>query len=210
MPPVHFTLYLVTDRRQTGGRPLVPLLREAIEAGPLAIQLREPDLDTGELLALAEEVLPPAHARRIPVLINDRVDVALATEAAGVHLRANSLPVSVARKLLGADRLVGASTHSPEEARRAEAEGADFVVLGPVYDTPSKRRYGTPIGVRAVEAACRRCRIPVFAIGGITAVRVREVRRAGAGGVAVVSAILTADDVARATRDLLEAWRADP
>jgi thiamine-phosphate pyrophosphorylase len=209
MPPVNFTLYLVTDRRQTGGRPLVPLLREAIEAGPLAIQLREHDLDTGELLALAEEVLRAARARSAPVLINDRVDVALATEAAGIHLRANSLPVSVARKLLGPDRLVGVSTHSPEEAGRAEAEGADFVVLGPVYDTPSKRRYGVPIGVRAVEAACRRCRIPVFAIGGITAVRVREVRRAGAGGVAVVSAILAADDVARATRELLEAWRAD-
>lgn len=155
------------------------------------------------LATLTTDLLRPVRDAGARLLINDRVDVALALRADGVHLRSDSLPPSVARRLLGEDRLIGVSTHSVEDVLRAEGEGADFVVLGPVYETPSKRMYGAPLGLSPLERAASRSRIPVFAIGGITARRVREVRRAGAHGVAVVSAILEADDVARATRDLL-------
>ncbi|MFM7841004.1 MAG: thiamine phosphate synthase, partial [Nitrospira sp.] len=126
--------------------------------------------------------------------------------AAGVHLRSDSLPVGVARKLLGAARIIGVSTHSVDEAVRAEAEGADFVVVGPIYDTPSKREYGAPLGVQSLEEAARRCRIPVLAIGGITPARLPEVKRAGASGAAVVSSILSASSIEAATKQFIALW----
>ena len=205
MPRIEFSLYLVSDRHQTGGRPLVPLLREAVAAGLRAVQLREKDLATRPLLLLAEEVLRLTREHGAWLLINDRVDLTLALGADGVHLRSDSLSVSVARRLLGPDRVIGVSAHSVEEVVQAESEGADFAVLGPVYDTSSKRSYGPSIGLPPIQEASRRCRIPVFAIGGITVSRVHDVRRAGAFGVAGISSILTAECVASATRDLLDA-----
>ena len=205
MPRIDFTLYLVTDRHQTGGRPLLLLLREALGAGLRAIQLRERDLPTRPLLALAEEARRLTHDHKALLLVNDRVDVVLAVGADGVHLRSDSLPVAAARRLLGPHRLIGVSAHSVEEVVRAEADGADFAVLGPVYETRSKQAYGPPIGLRPIEEAARCCRLPVLAIGGITAARSGEVRRAGTSGVAVISAILSAADVPAVTAQLLEA-----
>jgi len=205
MPRVDFPLYLVTDRHQTGGRPLVPLIEQAVAGGLRAVQLRERDLDTRSLLELARDVQMATRPRGAVLLINDRVDLVLACGADGVHLRSDSLPVAVARRLLGDARVIGVSVHSAEEAARAESEGADFVVLGPIYDTPSKREYGAPLGLRPLKEAARRCRIPVLAIGGLTAARVAEVRRAGASGVAVLSAILSAPSAEPATRQLLAA-----
>lgn len=206
MPRLESPLYLVTDRNQTVGRPLVPLLREALEAGLRAIQLRERDLPTRPLVALAEEVLRLAHEYGAVLMLNDRVDLVMALGADGVHLRADSVPVAVARRLLGPDRLIGISAHSLEEVERAEADGADFAVLGPVYETVSKQPYGPPIGLAPIGEAARRCRIPVLAIGGLTSARAKEARRAGASGVAVISAILSAGNVKTATHRLLEAW----
>ena len=205
MPHIDFPLYLVTDRTQTGGRPMVPLLRQAISAGLRAIQLREKDLDAAVLIDLAHDVLNLQRGATGQLLINDRVDVAMTLGNAGVHLRSDSLPVSVTRKLIGPDRLIGVSAHTVDEVGRAEAEGADFVVLGPIYDTPSKRQFGAPLGIRPLEEAATRYRLPVLAIGGITVSRVREVRRAGAFGVAVVSSILGSADVEAATCALMDA-----
>ncbi len=205
MRGIDFPLYLVTDRTQTRGRALVPLLREAMRVGLRAVQLRERDLPTHELMNLARELLPPSREAGAHVLVNDRLDVAMALDTSGVHLRSNSLPVDVARRMLGPDRLIGVSAHSRDEVVQAEEQGADFVVLGPVYATQSKDRYGPPIGLRPLEDSATRCRIPVFAIGGMTPARVRDVRRAGAFGVAVVSSILAAQDVEAATRALLDA-----
>jgi thiamine-phosphate pyrophosphorylase len=210
MPRVDFPLYLVTDRHQTSGRPLVPLLREALGAGVRAIQLREKDLETRPLLALAEEVLGLARESGAGVFINDRVDLAMALSTDGVHLRSSSLSVTVTRRLLGPERLIGVSVHSAQEVVQAETDGADFAVLGPIYKTPLKLSYGDPIGLGPLEGASRRCRIPVFAIGGITPERVGEVRRAGAYGVAVISAILAAESAAAATRELLDAIASVP
>lgn len=205
MPPVEFSLYVVTDRHLLGDRAMASLLREIAGVGRCAVQIREKDLETRALLSLAEGVVSSVRPAGCPVLINDRIDVALAVGADGVHLRGDSLPIEVARQLVGPDRLIGVSAHSVEEVRRAEIGGADFVVLGPVFDTPSKRSYGAPIGLQVLEAACRGCRVPVFAIGGITSECVPAVRRAGAYGIAAVSAILAAPDVIGATRALLSA-----
>ncbi|HKE62310.1 MAG TPA: thiamine phosphate synthase, partial [Nitrospira sp.] len=134
----------------------------------------------------------------------DRIDVALSLEEVGVHLRSNSMPVTVARRLLGPRRLLGVSAHSMDEVLRAEGEGADYVVLGPVYDTPSKQAFGSPLGLSKLEETCRIAHVPIIGIGGITVDRARDVRCAGAFGVAVITAILGADDVKHATRALLD------
>ena len=169
------------------------------------MQVRERDLSTRDLLALSQDLCASLRARGVRIMINDRADMALALGADGVHLRADSLPVAAVRRLLGADRLIGVSAHSADDVARAESDGADFAVLGPIYATPSKRAYGSPIGLRALEEAGRRCRLPVFAIGGITVARVAEVRRAGAHGVAAVSAMLSVASVESATRQFLDA-----
>jgi thiamine-phosphate pyrophosphorylase len=203
-------LLVVTDRHQTNGRPLVPLLQQMLAAGTPAIQLRERDLSVRELLTLAREVQAVTALHRSQLLINDRIDVALALDGVGVHLRSNSLPILVARQLLGAQHLLGISVHSIEEAVLAELQGADYIILGPIYETPSKQMFGPPLGIHVLERACERVRIPIIGIGGVTAVRAREMRRAGAFGAAVITAILGANDVESATRDLLDAVTAVP
>ena len=207
MPTLSSRLLLVTDRHQTNGRPLVPLLQRVLEAGMPAIQLRERDLSARELVTLAREVQSVTASAKSQLLINDRIDVALALEGVGVHLRSNSLPVSVARELLGAQRLLGISVHTVEEAVLAQSQGADYVVLGPIYTTPSKQMFGPPLGIHTLEKACRLISIPIIGIGGVTAARAREMRCAGAFGAAVITAILGADDIESATRELLDAVR---
>jgi thiamine-phosphate pyrophosphorylase len=203
MPPVNFRLLLVTDRTQTGGRSLPSLIQQAVDAGLSAVQLRERDISTGEVRALAREIQSILEPRAVPLIVNDRVDLVLAMDLDGVHLRANSLPVSVARRLVGADRLVGVSTHSISEVEQANRDGADYVLFGPVFETPSKRPFGPPFGLAVLTEVCRRSVIPVFAVGGVTSVSVPDIRRAGAHGVAVIGAILTHEDVAAATREML-------
>ncbi|MEO6307001.1 MAG: thiamine phosphate synthase [Nitrospiraceae bacterium] len=198
-------LLVVTDRHQTNGRPLVSLLQRVLSAAAPAIQLRERDLSARELVTLAREVQVLTSSRRSQLLINDRIDVALALEGVGVHLRSNSLPVSVARELLGAQRLLGISAHTVEEGLLAQSQGADYIVLGPIYETPSKQMFGSPLGIHTLEKACRLIRIPIVGIGGVTAARAREMRCAGAFGAAVITAILGADDIESATRELLDA-----
>ncbi len=188
LPP----LYVVTDRQQTGEDRLLPILGDIIPERGMMVQIRERDLGPRALLNVVEDVRRLARPFGVPCLINDRVDLVLATGAAGVHLRADSLPVRAARKCLGSGYLIGKSVHSVEEVLQSQQDGADFVVLGPVYETPSKRQYGPPLGVSAVREASGRCAIPVYAIGGMTPARVETVMAAGAAGVAVVSSILLA------------------
>jgi thiamine-phosphate pyrophosphorylase len=205
MSSVDFRLYLVTDRRQVTHGTLLSVLAQFIASGGRAIQLRERDLATREQLDLARAIQELARSTGTKLLINDRADLVAVTNADGLQLRETSLPVPAARRVVGADRLIGASAHSVDGVVQAEAQGADFAVLGPIYETPSKREYGPPLGLHVLEQACRRVRIPVFAIGGISAARAREVRGAGAFGLAVISYILAASDAASATRELFDA-----
>ena len=204
MTRVDFSLYLVTDRHQTHGRPLVPLLQSVFEAGLPAVQVREKDLNTRALLTLTHSIQQEA-GRSTHVFVNDRIDIVLALGLGGVHLRTDSLPVRAARRLLGSGPLIGISTHGAEEVRRAEADGADFAVLGPIYDTPSKRPFGEPIGLGPLQEAAQHSRLLIFAIGGIMLDRVREVRSAGASGIGVITAILAAESPGQATAALLSA-----
>jgi thiamine-phosphate pyrophosphorylase len=200
---IPFDLYLVTDRNQCRGRPLIDVVRTALEAGVRAVQLRERDLPTRELLALAESLKRLADRSGARLLINDRIDLCLALSAAGVHLRSDHFPISRVRKLLGPRRLIGVSCHSVQDAIEAEAAGADFAVLGPIYETASKRPYGPPLGTGLLRAARAASAIPLLAIGGVRADRIPETIEAGASGAAVISAILGAEDVRASTRELI-------
>jgi thiamine-phosphate pyrophosphorylase len=169
------------------------------------VQLREKDLPVRDLLALAERLRAATRRQGARLLVNDRADVALAVQADGVQRTGESLPVAALRRLGGPGFLVGASVHSLDEARQAEEEGADFLLFGPVYETPSKRPWGPPQGLGRLSAVARQSRRPVLAIGGVTAARVPEVLDAGAAGVGVISAILGAERPAEATLAFLHA-----
>ncbi len=201
---VGFQLYLVTDRRQTGGRRLVEVVEECLAAGLRAVQLREKDLTDAEFLALARLLRDLTRRVGARLFINGRLDAALAVGADGLQRGHDAPPMPVLRSR-APGLTIGVSVHSVDEARAAERDGADFIVFGPVYDTPSKRPYGPPQGVDALANVVNAVAVPVFAIGGITAERVAEVRGAGAHGVAVISAILPAERPGEATKKFLEA-----
>src|SRR4030095_4661031 len=163
-----FALLLVTDRKQVT-RPLLEVVEECLEGGLRAVQLREKDLPVRELLGMAAPLREATRRRGARFLVNDRVDVALAVGADGAQRTHESLPVSVMREVGGPGFMVGASVHSVAEARAVAAEGADFIVFGPVFDTPSKRPYGPPQGLAALGQVTAAVATPVLAIGGITA-----------------------------------------
>jgi thiamine-phosphate pyrophosphorylase len=199
------SLCLVTDRAQTRGRDLVAVVAECLAAGLPSVQLREKDLGAGDLAALGRKIqrLTREHGARL--IVNDRVDVALAVGADAVQRTHTSLAVDDIRAVAGGRLRIGASVHSLDDAVDAEARGADWIVFGPVYDTASKRQYGAPQGLERLAAVVRAVRIPVVAIGGITPERVAEVRASGARGIGAISAILAADSPADATRSFLKA-----
>ena len=198
-----FALYLVTDRTQTQDRDLLWVLEQALDGGVKAIQLREKDLSGKELFALAEKIQLLCGRYNAQLFINERIDVALAIGAAGVQLGKYSIPIDVARALLGPKRLIGVSTHSPEEAQKAEQNGADFLLFGPVYFTPSKARYGAPQGLVALQKTMAKTCLPVYAIGGIKVENVADVRQVPIQGVALISAVLSAPDPKKEVKNLL-------
>ena len=198
------SLCLVTDRTQTRGRDLVVVVGECLAAGLPAVQVREKDLGATDLAVLCRRLLEPARAVGAMLVVNDRVDVALAVGAGAVQRTHASLLVDDIRAIAGRRLRIGASVHSLQDAVDAELEGADWVTYGPVYGTPSKRPYGPPQGLARLADVARGLRIPVIAIGGITPERVKDMREAGARGVAVISSILAADSPADATRRFLD------
>jgi thiamine-phosphate pyrophosphorylase len=196
-------LCLVTDRNGTRGRDLVEIVAACAAAGLPSVEVREKDLGAADVAALCRRLR--ALPRAPFLIVNDRVDVALAVGAEGVQRTHASLSVEEMRLVADKRVRVGASTHGLDDALAAARQGADWIFFGPVYDTASKRQYGAPQGLAALERVTAAVDVPVLAIGGITPDRVPEVRRAGASGVAVISAILAADDPAAATRRFLDA-----
>jgi len=199
-----FSLCLVTDRSVVRGA-LEDAVESCLEAGLRAVQLREKDMAVRDLLSLAQKLRESTRRHGAKLLVNDRADVALAVGADGVQRAGSSLPVSALRGMSPPGFLIGASVHSVAEARAAEPEGADFLLFGPVYDTPTKREYGPPQGLSALERVASAVRLPVFAVGGVTPARVAEVVRAGASGVAVIAAILGTARPADAVKAFLDA-----
>lgn len=204
MPPVDFNLYLITDRHVIpSGRTLVEQVRGALEGGVRAIQLREKDLTAAQLYPLALElrILTRYHAAKL--LINDRIDIALAVDADGVHLGGHSLPVVAARALVGPDRLIGVSTHHLDEIGNAKSAGADFVTFGPIYPTPSKLSLGLPLGPALLQQACASPPLPIFALGGVSDAKITEMTACGCRHFACIAAILQSPAPSSAARTLL-------
>jgi thiamine-phosphate pyrophosphorylase len=199
---IDFRLYLVTDRAVCASGTLETVVDRACAAGVRAVQLREKDLSAKALHELAVKMRDVTRRRRSRLFINDRADIALGVGADGVHCPEGGLPVRVTRRIFP-EALVGASAHSLERAKEAAAAGADFVLFGPVFATPSKARFGKPQGLDALAIVARDAGVPVFAIGGITPENAHLCLEMGASGVGVISAILAAEDVPSA----VEAFR---
>ena len=200
-----FSLYLVTDRSALPATSLQDVVESCLAAGLKAVQLREKDMAVRDLLGLAHTLRDSTRRHGAKLLINDRADVALAVGADGVQRAGTSLPVSALRAISPPGFLIGASVHAVDEARAAESAGADFLLFGPVYDTPSKRQYGPPQGLAALGQVSSAVSLPVFGVGGVTPGRVAEVMRTGAAGVAVIGAILAAERPADAVKAFLDA-----
>jgi len=218
-------LCYVTDRKllapAEGGTntAILETIRKAIAAGVDWVQIREKDMAAGELLTLAQEAVRAGDGERVPraqkkIMVNDRLDVAIAASASGVHLGRESAPVrEVVRwcRKGNAPRefMVGVSCHSVTEARDAESAGASYVIFGPIFDTPSKRAFGEPVGIAQLALACAALKIPVLAIGGIDVRNARECLRAGAAGIAAIRMFQDAQDADKLKRTI-ESLRGDP
>jgi thiamine-phosphate pyrophosphorylase len=201
---IDFKLYLITDRKiLSGTRDLFEAVEDALRAGIKAVQLREKDLPIRELLDMAYRMRELTGRYGARLLVNDRVDVAMCVEADGVHLGQSAIPVCAVRNMVDKKFMIGASTHNLEEAVTAEKEGADFVTFGPLYQTPSKRKYGEPVGIEALRGVRKKLSIPIFGIGGIKTDNVRDVINSGAHGIALISGILGESDVRTATEKYL-------
>ena len=214
-PRLTFRLYLITDRRVVKSGDLISACEAALLAAPpgtVGLQLREKDLPARELYELARRLRDVCTRAGAPLFVNERVDVALAADADGVHLPFNSIGVSMARRLLGPEKLIGVSSHSPPDVSGAAREGADFAVFGPIFDPLSKPATHPAWGASGLGAACRAGAIPVFALGGITPERARGLFEsldlaARPAGVATIGAIFGADSPAIATAAMLSALR---
>jgi thiamine-phosphate pyrophosphorylase len=200
---IDFTLYLVTDRRWLGKRSLWVGVEEAIRGGVTIVQLREKDISSKEYLEIAKRVKEVTDRHGIPLIINDRTDIAFACDAAGVHLGPDDLPVPIARKILGRKKMIGASADSLEEALMLEAQGVDYLGVGAVFPTGTKTDAGriTLEELAGIKAAVT---IPVVAIGGINAENAATAVKTGVDGVAVVSAVMAQREITAAAREIFD------
>lgn len=192
-----YSIYLVTDDGCLQGRALIDCVREALEGGVTLVQYRAKTASSAEMYAEALQLKALCDSFNVPLIINDRLDIAMAVGAAGVHLGQDDLPCAAARKLLGEDYIIGVSAHNPAEARAALQSGADYLGCGAVFGTATKADV-KKLGTDGLAAICKAKGLPVVGIGGVTADNYREVRAAGADGAAIVSGILAQPDI-RAT-----------
>lgn len=198
------SLYLITDRHQLpAGQTLPEVVELALIGGVRLIQLREKDLTTAELWPLAQKLRNLTKRFSAKLFINDRIDLALACGADGVHLGEHSLPISETRKLLAPNQLIGVSTHSLEDISSATDQAADFLTFSPIYHTQSKASFGPPQGLERLRQACNHTQLPILALGGVKAGHVKELRNNGASGIALISAIISNKDPQAASEQFL-------
>ena len=205
-----WSLYVITDARLSRGRTHLDVVRAAIQGGATVVQYREKGATTRLMVEEARGLRELCRGAGVPLIINDRVDVALAVGADGVHLGVHDMPVAIARRLLGPGRIIGYSPETLEQIRTSESEGADYLGVGSVFGTATKPDAGPPIGLSGLRAMIAAVSIPVVGIGGINAHNAAQVIQAGADGVAVVSAVVAAVDVKAAARRLREVIEATP
>lgn len=201
--PVSFRIYLISDRAKVPEGMLVESIERALRAGVGAVQLREKDLDTRAVALYAGRLREVTRHYGAAFFINDRVDVALAVGADGVHLGYQSMPIEAVRRIVGGRLLIGVSTHGLREAVDAERQGADFITFGPVFHTASKAAFGEPLGIKRLAEVSGALHVPVYAIGGIDAGNIPSVMECGIQGVALISAVLGAQDIESKTSEIV-------
>ena len=201
-PVIDYSIYLVTDEACLHGRPLLECVEEALTAGVTLVQYRAKAADGGVLYAEACKLKELCDKYNVPLIINDRLDIALAVGAAGVHLGQDDLPCAVARRLLGEDFIIGVSAHNPAEAVQAVSEGADYLGCGAVFGTATKHDVAK-LGLENLRAIRKSVAVPMVGIGGITADNYAEVLATGADGAAIVSGILAQDDIGAVVKKLV-------
>jgi thiamine-phosphate pyrophosphorylase len=207
MRPFDLAVYLITDPVLVGVRGVLETVEAAIAGGATMIQLRDPEAKTRPLVEEARAILALTRAADIPFIVNDRIDVALATGADGVHVGQADMTVADARKLIGPEPLLGLSITSEADLDVSDLDGVDYLGVGPVFQTSTKPDAAPPINVGGLEAIATRTRIPIVAIGGLHAGNAADAIAAGASGIAIVSAICAAPDPEAATRELVEIVR---
>ena len=198
------SLYVIIDKRMIKDKSLFQAARGAIEGGATAIQLREKEPESRDLCNLASSLKKIAKKRKVLFIVNDRIDIAQAVDADGVHLGSEDLPVRVARKILGNNKIIGATVRNPSQALKAQKEGADYVSLGPIFSTRTKKNLPPPRGLKAITRIKKKVKIPLIVIGGINRYNVTSVIRAGADGVAVADAVVEAKNIRKAAQELLK------
>lgn len=203
-----FNLYLITDRKQVRNGTLLDAVEKALMGGIKAIQLREKDLSSSELYGLALELRAITARFNARLLINDRIDIAIAVDADGVHLPENGIPADQVRKILPSSRLIGVSCHNLSGAVAAQKNGADFITFGPLFMTPSKAVYGDPVGLAKLAEAASALSIPVFGLGGIKRDHIASVLAAGARGIAMISEIIAAENPMAAGAEIIKILQA--
>lgn len=195
-------LYLVTDRGLSRGRSHEYIVEEAVKGGVTMVQLREKDVSTREFYHLAKRLREILVPKGIPLIINDRLDIALAIDADGLHIGQSDLPYEEARRILGMDKIIGLSVENLDQARDANKLDVDYIGLSPVFATPTKTDTSKPLGLEGVEQISRITRHKTVGIGGINQKNAGDIIRSGADGIAVVSAIVASDDPAKAAAEL--------
>jgi len=203
MKKIDLSLYLVTDRPLSEGRNMPWIVEEAVKGGVTMVQLREKDCSTREFIELAVVLKQKLDPFRIPLIINDRVDVVLAADADGLHIGQSDMPYKMARKLLGNDKIIGLSVENMEQVHEANLLDVDYIGISPVYGTPTKTDTAQPFGLGGVKTVMTITKHPTVAIGGMNKSTAADVIKAGADGIAVVSAIVAADEPQFAARELM-------
>lgn len=200
-PQIDYSIYLVTDDSWLQGRTLTECVRQALEGGVTLVQYRSKHNDGGPMYAEALELKALCDSYGVPLIINDRVDLAMAIGAAGVHLGQDDLPCAVARKLMGNDYVIGVSAHNPEEALQAIADGADYLGCGAVFGSATKQDV-QELGLANLRAIRQVSKLPMVGIGGVTAANYEQVLQTGAEGAAIISGILAAADITERVRQI--------
>ncbi|OGC76159.1 MAG: thiamine-phosphate diphosphorylase [candidate division Zixibacteria bacterium RBG_16_40_9] len=201
-------LYVLLDRKLIGERRTEEVVQQLVKAGAEMIQYRDKDSEDGEFLKEALKIKKILKNSKIPFIINDRVDIALYIKADGVHVGQTDLPVSIARKLLGKNKIIGTSAENIKQAKVAQREGADYVGLGPIFYTTTKEKIPYPVGLDLIEQAQKELKIPFFSIGGINLDNLSSVINAGANRVAVASAIICSPHIFQTIRHFLNRLKA--
>lgn len=199
---IDYSLYLITDRSFLKGRSLKTVVEDSILGGATMVQVREKNISTREFFKVALEVKEVTDHYKIPLIINDRIDIAQAINADGVHLGQDDMPLKIARKILGKNKIIGISAGTLEEALEAERDGADYLGIGAIFYTGTKKDIDVPLGIETLKDIYQNINIPAVAIGGINENNFREVLATGVNGISIISAILGKEDIKAAARSL--------